>query len=158
MQIFSRCYAVSWICLNVTAPGETAQEIYQGLLDDIGRAIIERDKDRYIGYFLLPHRLQTFKASLNITSPHEFGQHFDKLIQHISELGVFELTRHCTLAQFVDAHTIRGYHETKLINQAMVIVEDYIALSTLTYSDGRWRVSASQYAEPDPSLPTRITQ
>lgn len=142
----------------MTVPSQSAKEIYQHLLDDIGRAILEQDKDRYIGHFLLPHRLQTFERSLEITSTDVLGQYFDTLLQHIAERGVLELTRHCTLAQYVDAQTIRGYHETKLINQDMVIVEDYIALSTLTYSDARWRVSASQYAERDPSLPSRITR
>lgn len=136
---------------------ESAQQIYQRLLDEIGSAIIERDRAKYVGYFLLPHQLQTFQTSVEIVTTGELEVYFDKLVERLSDLGVSELTRHCTIANYVDEEMIRGYHETKLINQSLVIVDDYLALSTLTYAGGSWKVSASQYAEREPSLPTQIS-
>jgi hypothetical protein len=137
---------------------ECARAIYQRLLDEIGSAIVERDRGKYVDFFLLPHRLQTFETSVNIVTPAELEAYFDKLVERLSDLGVSELTRHCTIANFLDDKTIRGYHETKLINQSLVIVDDYLALSTLTDTGGAWKVSASQYAEREPSLPTHITR
>lgn len=135
-----------------------ARQIYQQLLDDIGSAIVAQDKARYISYFLLPHRLETFEKSVDITDAAMLGTYFDKMVERLLSIGVSELTRHCTLAKFVDDTTIRGYHQSKLINKALVIVEDYTALSTLIRVGPLWKVSASQYAEAQPALPTRITE
>lgn len=137
---------------------EVAKQIYQSLLDDIGDAINARDKDGYISHILLPHRMHTYQKTIDIEHPDEMGLYFERLVKHIDDLGVVELIRHCTLASFSDPDTISGCHESKLINKAVVIVEDYFGLSTLKKIDGKWKVAASQYAEVEPSIPTQVTQ
>lgn len=137
---------------------QRARDVYQRLLDEIGEAVILNDKDRYTENFLLPHSLQTLEKSFDIQTVLVLEDFFDKMVVRLKKLDVVELTRWCTVAEFIDAKTIRGCHETRLINRNVVIVEDYIALSTLTLVDGRWKVSSSQYAEPNPSIPTKVTE
>lgn len=136
---------------------ESAQAIYQRLLDKIGAAIVEKDRGKYTNFFSLPHHLQTFEKVVVITDVAQLNHYFDKLVERLSDLGVSELTRYCIVAEFVDEDTIQGHHDTKLINRSLVILEDYVALSTLKRTDGSWKVSASQYAEAEPSIPTQIT-
>jgi hypothetical protein len=137
---------------------QRARDVYQRLLDEIGEAVIVEDKDRYTENFLLPHCLQTLDKSFDIQTVLELENLFFKMVERLKKFDVIELTRWCTVANFVDAKTIRGCHETRLINRNFVIVEDYIALSTLTLVDGMWKVSSSQYAEPNPSIPTQVTK
>jgi hypothetical protein len=137
---------------------DLAREIYQELLDQIGTAIRERDRSEYIRHFCLPHRVQTFDSSLVVETEETLGTYFDRMIERLASLGVPELTRYCTVAEFKDSDTIQGFHHTKLINRDLMIVEDYTALSVLKRVADRWKVSESQYAEDGPSIPTRITE
>ncbi len=142
----------------MTQDSQRAKEIYQQLLDEIGTAIVDKDGSRYASHFSFPHKLQTFDTVVVIEDSETLERYFYKLVDRMIRLSVPELVRYCTIAEFVDPDTIRGCHQTRLINHDLILVEDYMALSTLTFFDGVWKVSASQYAEATPSLPTRISQ
>ncbi len=138
-------------------PDTTALDIYQRLLDEIGATITTRDVAAYVNHFGYPHHMQTFDTELEIKDAETMGRFFDRLVARIAEVDGGVLHRVCTVADYVDAQTIRGCHVSRLINRALVVVEDYYALSTLRLVGGVWKVVASQYAEAEPSLPTRIS-
>lgn len=144
--------------LKLLKPDRNAKEIFQHLLDQIGSAILKEDADKYLSFVVFPHRLQTFDMSRTIDGPAELRQYFERFIYRLKELGVRELDRHCTQAEFIDKNTIHGFHETKIIDRDLVILENYFGLSTLRLADGVWKVADSQYAEPDQSVPTRVSQ
>lgn len=141
---------------NLIGEDSEAQQIFQELLDQISAAIQENDAERYVSYVTFPHRLQTLEKSLVINSPRELEAHFKTLVKYLSESNVHKLVRFCTKASFSDDRTILGFHQTKLIDQHMVIVEDYSGLSTLKHVNGTWKVADSQYAEPLPSIPSLV--
>lgn len=137
---------------------DRAVQVYQRLLDSIGEAIEQKDKETYVSFFFIPHKIETFEKTFEIRSVEELGRYFDRLVDRLSSLHVRELVRTCTLAEFVDLSTIKGCHDTRLIDENLRIRESYTALSTLRCIEGAWLVSASQYAEAHPSIPTLITR
>jgi hypothetical protein len=131
-----------------------AQRIYQYLLDEIGDAISQRNFKKYRDFFQLPHRLETFEATVIIESVADLKKMYDTTCQRLESGGIKELTRNCTIASLDTPDTIIGSHETRLIDGSNRIQESYTALSTLRFESGVWRVADSQYAESDPSLPS----
>lgn len=131
-----------------------AQRIYQCLLDEIGDAITQKNFNKYRDFFQLPHRLETFDSTVIIETDADLRMMFDIACQRLESGDVKELIRNCTIAAFSDPKTIQGSHETRLIDQNHRIQDSYTALSTLRLEGGAWRVANSQYAEPNPSLPS----
>lgn len=134
---------------------DLARRIYQSLLDGIGDAIRLCDFSRYRPFFHFPHQLETFEGATVVETPAALNVMFDGMCSRLQDLGVTELTRNCTVAQFGGPDTIRGCHDTRLISDDAVQHEAYSALSTLRLIDGQWQVVAAQYAEDNASLPTR---
>lgn len=135
---------------------EIAKAIYQRVLDDIGMAIKSKDVASYTKLVSLPHRIETFEETTNIDTPEKLSLYFTRTVQNLEDLNVPELSRSCTMARFLDADTIRGTHETKLIDRRMVIVDEYFSLTTLTLEGQVWKVSVSHYAEAKPSIPSQV--
>ena len=135
-----------------------AKAIYQNLLDIIGQAIECADFDSYAPHFSLPHRMVAPENSVIIRDQNHLRTLFDGMIDTLRRQSVKGLTRACTIAEFVDAETIRGSHDTWLLNEAAQIKQSYVALSTLRLIDGHWMVSDSQYDSASAALPDEITR
>lgn len=82
---------------NLTA--DTAVEIYQDFLDQIGAAIETGSFEWYSRHILLPHGFQTAEASGQIETLDTLKDYFDRLVDHPDKLGVTGLTRYCTVAE-----------------------------------------------------------
>ncbi len=136
----------------------TAQQIYQDLLDRIGSSIVFGDFESYRTYFELPHRFETFEKRLLISTLDELKSIFEGTCEHLRTIGIQELSRSCTLAEFSDPQTIKGCHDTRLIAPDNRVMDGYSALSTLRLRNGAWRVAESQYAETNLSLPSSISK
>lgn len=132
-----------------------AATIYQALLDNIGETIRDGDFATYSSFVALPHAVETFEAKLTLETQSDLRGFFDQTRKRLAQLDVEGLTRTCTVADYIDDMTIRGCHETRLINGNLVIVESYMAMTTLQKRDGVWRARDSQFAENTPSIPSR---
>lgn len=141
----------------MTQSDELARRIYQSLLDGIGDAVRLGDFDRYIPFFYLPHILETFEDRTVIETPEAMNSMFEGIQNRMRDMDVPELKRICSVAEFDGADTIRGCHDTHLINRKSILCDAYSALSTLRLIDGHWLVAVSQYAEDPVSIPS-LTQ
>lgn len=133
---------------------DLAFRIYQSLLDGIGDAVRLGDFDRYMPFFQLPHVLETFEKRTVIETPEVMEAMFACMQGRMRELNVRELTRSCTVAQFDGPDTIRGCHDTRLIDRDGTLRDAYSALSTLRLINGQWLVAVGQYAEDTASIPS----
>jgi hypothetical protein len=133
-----------------------ARQIYQHLLDLIGDAVYRRDFEKYCSFFQIPHRIETSESMLFVHSNEDLRMLFDLLCKYLRQGDIAELIRNCTMAEYSDPHTIKGVHETRLIDTNNRILDSYSALSTLSLSNSVWRVSSSQYADIGKSLPSKI--
>lgn len=140
----------------MTPTPDLAKEIYQHLLDVIGKAHLAGDFDTYATCFALPHVLETFDRRTTIETREQLRTAFDTLRGHLDRVGVTSLTRHCTLAEFVDGDTIQGSHETWLVTDSHMIRDHYTALMTLRRSGAGWRLQSGQYATNDRAMPVAL--
>lgn len=132
--------------------------IYQRLLDEIGAAVDAADFAVYAMHFSLPHPMQTAAGETVVQTEEDLRQVFDSTCNMLALRNLNGLTRICTIADYADAQTIRGSHETWLMSPANEIRERYAALSTLRWRDGAWRVADSQYDGSDNILPCDIVR
>lgn len=138
----------------MTDTDDLARRIYQSLLDGIGDAVRLSDFDRYLPFFHLPHRLETFEGVIEIDTREALMNVFVSVCSRLKELDVSELARDCSVAQFDGPGTIRGCHDTRLISQDGAVRDAYSSLTTLQLFNGQWKLSNAQYAEDKVSLPS----
>ncbi len=132
--------------------------IYQRLLDEIGAAVSAGDFAAYAVHFSLPHPMQTAAGETLVQTEEDLRHLFDSTCNSLALRNLNGLTRICTIADYADDQTIRGSHETWLMNPQNEIRERYVALSTLRWRDGVWRVADSQYDGSDNILPCDIAR
>lgn len=137
---------------------QAARAIYQASLDAIGAAVTAADFDTYLSHFSLPHAVESFDRRRMLHTPDDLRAVFLGIQRHLASAGLTELIRHCTAATFRDENTIHGSHETRLVTPQNTIRDSYIVLSTLVRKEGRWQVTASQYAAADVSLPADVME
>lgn len=140
----------------MTIPDDFALKIYQALLDGCGDAVNLGDFDRYLPFFQMPSVLETFEGRMSINSPEALRCLFGKLQQGLRDLGATQMERTCTIAQFVGPETIRGVHDTRLLDDMGRVVDAYSGMSTLRQVDGQWRIALSQFVEESVSLPSQM--
>lgn len=133
-----------------------AFRIYQAILDGSGDAVNLRDFDRFVPFFLIPSVLETFEGRRVIETPNAMRATFDKLQQILGDIGAVRMERVCTIAQFDGDNTIRGVHNTQLVDGVGTVLETYSGMCTLRLIDGHWRTSVSQFLEKKASIPSKI--
>lgn len=138
----------------MTQSDDLARRIYQSLLDGIGDAVRLGNFERYMPFFQLPHILETFEDRTVIETPAVMQSMFEGIQSRMRDMDIPELKRTCSVALFDGPDTIRGCHDTHLINSNGILCDAYSALSTLRLSDGQWQVAVSQYAEDPASIPS----
>jgi hypothetical protein len=135
---------------------QSAQEIFQDLLDRINEAMQAREFGVFADTHIVPYRLETFEGRLFLETKAELERLYGDLLAELDVLNVQRIESICSKAEFLDPDTISGFHETKLIVKGMHIMQSYFALSTLKRVDGAWRVASGQYAGPEKTLPHTV--
>lgn len=123
-----------------------AKDIYQELLDLIWDAMETQRYDDYQTYFMLPHTIVTSEGTKVLNADADLRKFFDTMCANLSMKGNSQMMRRCIAAEFKDAQTIHGSHETRVVGYAAQIWGYYPALSVLRLTKGRWRVASAQYA------------
>lgn len=134
---------------------DIALRIYQAILDGSGDAVNLCSFDRYHPFFQIPNVLETFEGHTLVETRDALRFAFETVQDGMRELGATRMLRTCTVAQFSGAETIRGVHDTRLIDGNGIELQTYSGMCTLRLIDGHWRVSISQFVEETVSLPSR---
>lgn len=134
---------------------DLALKIYQALLDGSGDAVILRNFERYHPFFELPNMLETFEGRTQMDTIEALEQVFDRVQMGLRDLGATQMKRTCTVAQFDGPDTIRGVHDTQLLDANDKLLEAYSGMCTLRLGNGQWRVFLSQFVEETLSLPSK---
>ncbi len=135
---------------------QSAQEIFQDLLDRKSEALLTRDLRAFSSIYLLPQRLEVFEGRAHLDTEADLERLYDGLCAELEVLNIQRAESVCSKAEFVDAETISGFYETRLIVKGLQVLQSYFALSTLKCVDGVWRFAGSQYAGPEKTLPHMV--
>ncbi|GAB5448136.1 hypothetical protein [Gymnodinialimonas sp.] len=139
----------------MTLSDDLAFKIYQSLLDATGDAVNLQDFNRYQPFFQVPSVLETFEGRKSMDTPEALKLAFDKVQQGLQEIGATRMLRTCSVAQFDGPETIRGVHDTRLVDAEGRVIEAYCGMSTLRLHEGHWRIALSQFVEETVSLPSK---
>lgn len=139
----------------MTLSDDLALRIYQSILDGSGDAVNLGSFDRYLPFIQIPSVLETFEGRTSIDTAEALRAMFDQLLLDIQKIGATRMERSCTVAQFNGPKTIRGVHDSRLVDDAGRTIETYTGMGTLNLIDGQWRVVLSQFVEEEVSLPSR---
>lgn len=137
---------------------QSAQHIYQELLDKIGAACGVGDFDAYSSYFHLPHLVQSFDDRMTISTRAQLHSMFKDLQRELEVHNVASMTRHCTAAEFQDADMIKGVHQVWLVSRTSEVHDSYISLTTLRCGADGWQVCKSQYAGAETCVLNTVTR
>lgn len=144
-----------WSIVILHLSDDIAFKIYQAILDGSGDAVNLRSFDRYHPFFQLPSVLETFEGRTMVETRETLKFTFDKIQDCLSEMGATRMERTCSVAQFNGSDTIRGMHDTRLLDSHDTVLEAYSGMCTLRLIDGHWCVSVSQFVEETVSLPSK---
>lgn len=141
---------------KMTLSNDIAFRIYQSILNASGDAVNLRDFTRYAPFFNTPSTLETFEGRLVIRTSDDLRKAFENLQTLLRDIGATQMERTCTLAQFDGPTTIRGLHDSQLRDDAGHVLEEYSGMATLNLSEGKWRVTSSQFVEEKICVPSRM--
>ncbi len=137
---------------------DTAQQIYQRGLDDLGAAVDADDFDGFSSLILLPLRMETSTDHTVVETSAQLRMLFDDIRSYMGRNGVEALIRQCATADFVDADTIEGSHSTWMVTPKHLIKDRYSVQSTMQSIGGQWRVVSSRHASAPLSVPNEIIE
>lgn len=144
-----------WGIVGLHLSDDIALKIYQAILDGSGDAVNLGSFDRYHPFFQIPSVLETFEGRTIVKTRDALRFAFEKIQDCLGDMGATRMERTCTVAQFSGADTIRGVHDTRLLDRNGTVLDAYSGMSTLRLIDGHWRVAISQFVEETVSLPSK---
>ncbi len=133
----------------------TAKEIYQDMLDRIGRAYFEDDFDYIRRVIFVPHTFVTFESTYVMETESDLRVMYDNLRSHLKRHNIDTYDRFCHAADFKSPTLIEGMHMTHMLSGAQQIEKPYPVRSFLKLIDGEWQVFCSDNALTDDGWPTR---
>jgi hypothetical protein len=127
-------------------------------LTEISRQAIETHNfDLFRPCFHLPHKLSTFDGSFILETDDDLREIFDEVVASLRANGATRYERISTSAKRVSPTRIAATHESYVYRGQTLLGEPAVALSTIDWIDGKWAVSAGQYAVSTDHALARIT-
>jgi hypothetical protein len=124
----------------------TAKEISEDLLEKTGIALLAGDFDTFFECFHLPHFIASEKDKMVIENRDQFHDIFCRVTEDYMRKRVTDLIRVCDVAEFRTKTRIEAAHTTHMMCKSQRIAEPFPCYSILEFIDGKWLISASQYA------------
>lgn len=123
--------------------------IAQALLDKTGKALMSGDATAMAECFSLPMSMGTFNGSVTIETVAQLEERFASVRNHYRQIGVTDLVRHIIAVEQIDADTIHGSHESRLLAGNTLVQNPYTSFSVLKRIGTDWKITFSQYAIAD---------
>ena len=142
----------------------SARDIYQIHLDAVTDALWERDFDRCLDLFTLPHRRRLGTRDVLIEAKAALLAEGRAFRDTLDGLGATGFIRICRAGAFVGDDRIEGEHESYVVRGGTYQVQPYLVQLKLLLSGGLWRaaechvpnfpIPLSGYPEAAPGRPT----
>ncbi|WP_299687823.1 hypothetical protein [uncultured Tateyamaria sp.] len=111
------------------------------------------DLSAFADAITFPYELETSNSKRLYHALDEFEEVFQAVHEHLKQMRVTILARHCVAAAFRNPDEIVATHETRLISDGLLIEDPFPTLSILVRTEsGAWKVRTSSYYVPDDSL------
>ncbi len=131
----------------------TAQEVSEHLLDLTGHALMSGDMRTFLDALSFPYELETESGKRLYHAADEIEDVFHAVHDHLKQMRVTILARHCVAAEFRTPDEVIATHETRLISDGLLIEDPFPTLSVLVRgADGDWKIRASSYDVPADSI------
>lgn len=125
---------------------QTAQEIYQQVLDELTDGVMAHDYDQVRYRLALPHLMVTSTARMEMTTEAELRELVTTFSHSLRELNVTDYRRVAHECEFVTDTVISGHHTSHLLRDGVEILPSYPSMWLLEHRDGRWMVIEAQNA------------
>jgi hypothetical protein len=123
----------------------TPKDIVDDILTRTSEALLRGDFQRFMGDMALPQRFVTPDKDMNIDSFEDAEGVFRAVQTFLFTNNVAQIVRNCIAAEFRDENTISATHETRFINEDMLLVQaPYPTFSILRQIESRWMIVEMQ--------------
>ena len=124
--------------------------IAQVVLDQTGHGLESGAFETFADCFAIPTTLDTFDGQVTLSSRDEIEDRFRSVVAFFQSKNADAIVRHVVEASWFDAQTIHSTHHTKMVAGKTLIGVPHTVFSVLRNIGGKWKVTFSQYAIPDP--------
>jgi hypothetical protein len=130
----------------VASDSTDARDIYQAMLDDTSRLVLNGDADAYCQHVVLPFVLRTSEGETVIESHADMATDILKINTWLQSQGVTDYIRLARTARFLDRDTVEGFHVTYALRNALHVIDPYSNRMILKRgSDGMWRATSAEH-------------
>ncbi|MEO0938869.1 MAG: hypothetical protein AAFY38_12015 [Pseudomonadota bacterium] len=128
---------------------QDATTIAERLLDETQLEMFGGDKALYITRFHLPLTLETSFGARYFETEAQLCDIHDALSAHFRMIGATDRVRRVVAAEFQSEGIIHSTHESRVIQQGVLLMEPYVAFSVLRRGPDAWQVADCSYAVSD---------
>ena len=111
----------------------------QEVLDVQSRALLDGDASAMATTLSMPYRRVTLDIDLIVEKDADLHVEVDAFSNSLRNLGVNQLIRLATDAEFINDHMIEGYYVSHALRNATQMVPSYLNRIVLQNFDGAWR-------------------
>ena len=130
-----------------------AQQVSEHLLALPGRALLAGDAQAFTSAFMCPFELETANGKRMCHAPRDIQDVFQTVHDHLKQMRVTILARHCVAAEFRAPDEVVATHETRLISNGLLIEDSFPTLSVIVRGpNDAWKIRAASYDVPENSL------
>lgn len=125
---------------------DTGLHIAEDLLARSGNGLLTGEYEAFGGCFGLPLKLSTDLGRVEVLSHDQLKETFFRIRWHYRAIGMTRMVRKCLAAEFLDDRTLICVHLTELFRGSELAQAPFNALSTVTPSDGDWKIVECAYS------------
>ena len=116
------------------------------LLEKTGKALLSGDFETFEWCFALPHTIDTPDRKTTLKTQSALRLMFFKVVADYRDRNVTDIIRFCEVAEYKDLTTIEATHISHMMSGSQRVIEPYPGFSVIKHIDGRWQLTATQYA------------
>ena len=120
--------------------------IAERLLEKTRLELFGGKADLFVSRFDLPLNLETFSGTRLVETREELRTIHDDLCRHFALMGATDHVRRVVAAEFRSDDIIHSTHESRIIQQGVLLQEPYVAFSVLRRKPEGWQVADCSYA------------
>ncbi len=128
-----------------------SRQVAEELLQRTGEALDSGDFELFCSAFAFPNIIETFDGRRVIETKETLRDVFERTREELEHASVTDVIRHCVEVKFLDEDTIYSTHETRLMQENVLIQDPFPVFSVIRRTPEGWKGVYSSYALPDVS-------
>ena len=125
---------------------ETAQEIFETLLQITRDALLAGDFENFQECFQLPHFIASAQDKMVLETREDMIHVFQKVTHDYTRKQITDLIRVCEIAEYRTPTRIEAAYLTTMMSGNQHVGDSFPCFSVIELIDGRWKITSSQYA------------